>query len=367
MENILQLNVRNSEITVAKEKRCFLTYPANSLVTCTLEETEDSVNFLFDTQGMEAASEIFNKPKWEQLRFLYDCAALGKLSLEYDFSLALDNLMVDINLMPHLLIRDAKNSNSVDFIERYKALIGSVLQRKYKYENYLNGGQDLYKKNKLLLQLTELETVDAIKDKLLAEYRKIMRKTERTKKLVSKKNVIISRITIPILAISLAVALFFGGRMMFIDIPFSNSVVAASMAYINNDVLAVQQALRNYDINRLSDETKHLLSRSYVSTEALTHTQIDNILVGLTRMTDPIIFDYWILLGRLHFDEAIDIALRLGDDELLLFAYLKFEVYVRNDITIPGEERIALLNRIETNINNLNRARDEAAATILLP
>jgi len=367
LENTLQLNIRNSEITVAKEKRCFLTYPANGLVSCTLEEAEDSVNFLFDTQGMETASEIFYKPKWEQLRFLYDCAILEKLDQEYDFSLALDNLMMDINLMPHLLIRDAKKLGSTDFIERYKALIGSVLKRKYKYEDYLNGGQDLYKKNKLLSEITEIETVDDIKNSLLVEYRRLMRETERTKKLVPKNNVIISRIAIPLLAIALAAALFFGARMMLIDIPFRDSVVTASTAYIHNDVLAVQQALRSYDISRLSDETKLILSRSYVSTEALTHTQINNILVGLTRMTDPIIFDYWILLGRLHFNEAIDIAQRLGDDELLLFAYLKFEVYVRNDISIPGEERVELLRHIESNIESLNRARDEAAANTLLP
>ena len=83
--------------------------------------------------------------------------------------------------------------------------------------------------------------------------------------------------------------------------------------------------------------------------------------MGLTRLTDPIIFDYWILLGRLHFSEAVDIAQRLGDDELLLFAYLKQEVYVRSDISIPGEERMALLSYLERNIDRLNRARDEAA------
>ena len=159
MEATLQLNIRNSDLTVAKEKRSFLTYPASGLVSCKLEETEDSVNFVFDTQGMEPSAAILKKPVAEQFRFLANCAGLDNLNLEYDFSLSLDNLMTDINLMPRLLIRDDKKNGSPVFLERYKALIGSVLLRKYKYEDYLNGGQDLYKKNKLLYELASFNTI----------------------------------------------------------------------------------------------------------------------------------------------------------------------------------------------------------------
>jgi uncharacterized membrane protein YukC len=79
-------------------------------------------------------------------------------------------------------------------------------------------------------------------------------------------------------------------------------------------------------------------------------------------MTLPIIFDYWIHLGRLEFEQSVDIARRLGDDELLLFAYLKQEVFVRQNINLPGEERTALLAYLVNAIDTLNNARDEAAA-----
>ena len=148
--------------------------------------------------------------------------------------------------------------------------------------------------------------------------------------------------------------------MLLIEIPFQNSVINASSAYIHGDHLSVQRELRNYSIDRLSEETRFFLSRSYVSTEALTPAQRNTILLSLARLTDPIMFDYWILLGRLYFAEAIDIAQRLGDDELLLFAYIKQEVYVRNDLSIPGEERIALLSYLVAHIERLNRAREEA-------
>jgi len=362
METTIQKTIRNSELIAPKDKRQFLTYPVSGLASCTLEEREDSVNLIFDISFMEQAATIKKKPKWEKLRFLVNCAELEVLTTEYEFSMSLDNLLIDINLVPKVMLRDAKSGNSIPFVQTYKALIGSVLLPKYEYEDYINGGADNYKKNKLLSEFALLETVEEIRSRLLEEYHKLIEETAATKKLVSKTNVWVSRIAIPLLVVTLAVTAFFAGRMMFLDIPFRDSVIAANTAYINNNFLGVQHELRSFDITELSVETRYFLSRSYVSTEALTEIQRANILVGLAQRTDPIIFDYWILLGRLRFDEAIDIALRLGDDELLLFAYLKQEVFVRQDMSIPGEERAALLSYLERNIDRLNTAREQAVA-----
>jgi type VII secretion protein EssB len=237
------------------------------------------------------------------------------------------------------------------------------LLSKYRYEDYIQGGRDLYKKDKLLSELAELETLEDVKTRLFTEYQYLVQKVSETKKLVPKKNVWISRITIPLLSLSLIAASFYGGRMMLLDIPFKDGLIAANTAYIRGDHLSVQSALRNYDTIVLPYDAKYILSRSYVSTEALTYTQRANILIGLAHLTDTMIFDYWIHIGRLQFHEAIDIAQRLGDDELLLFAYLKFEVFVRQDISLPGEERVRLLSYLENHIDNLNRARDEATET----
>jgi len=364
VEASLQKNIRNSELAVDKEKRAFLTYTANGLASCTLEETEDSVNFTFDINGAESAEVVLKKPRWEQFRFLINCANLEHLNQEYDFAMSLDNLIVDINLMPQVLLRDVKMPEGTDFLQCYKALIGSVLLRKYKYENYISGGADLYKKNKLLAELAAFETVEDIQNRLLAEHHTLLKETESTQKLVSKSAVIFSRIAIPVLAIALVAALFLGGRMLFIEIPFNNSVISASIAYIHGDHLTAQRELRNYSIDRLSVETRHFLARSYVSTEAMAPSQINTILTGLARLTDPMTFDYWIHLGRLYFAEAIDIARRRGDDELLLFAYIKQEAFVRNDMSLPGEERTALLSYLVSNIDRLTREREDAAGDV---
>ena len=171
---------------------------------------------------------------------------------------------------------------------------------------------------------------------------------------------VICNIAIPILAIALVVSAVFLWISLFQDIPFKRDVIQANSAFIAGDFIEAQRALNGYDISDLTFESRYFLSRAYVITEALTDVQKENILMGLTLRTDPVIFDYWILLGRLEFDEAIDIAQRLGDDELLLFAYLKYEVVVRNDTTMSGDEKTTLLGSITGRINALQRAREEA-------
>jgi len=360
MGTVVKKSMRNSALHVEKNKRLFLTYPVRGLAPCTLDETEDSVHFIFDTNGTAPAQTVFNKSKSEKLRFLINAADLNHLSHEYAYDMSTENLLTDINLMPLVLLRDAAFANQPEFLTQYKALIGSVLFPRYDYDHYINGGHDLYNKDKFLSKIAASETVADVREHLSEAYNQLLRETETTKQLVSNKSVLMSKIFIPVLAILLVAALFVGGRMFFIDIPFQNSVIAASNAYIHGDHLTVQRELRRFGIDRLSSETRYFLARSYVSTEALTHVQINNILQDLTRLSEPMMFDYWILLGRLYFREAIEIAQRIGDDQWLLFAYLKQEMFVRNDLSIAGEERIALLSYLTGHIDRLNRARAEA-------
>ncbi|MCL2342380.1 MAG: hypothetical protein FWC62_00555 [Firmicutes bacterium] len=360
MSNQLRRDVRNSELEVAKNKRAFLTFPAEGLANCTLEEAEDGVTFVFDTAGLTPISGLSRSSLEEKCRFLVNCAALEELCAEYDFSLSPDNLLMDINLRPRVLIRDARREDSA-FLPEYKALIGCVMYRKYGYEDYLNGGTDLYKKKKLLSELTAPETVAEVKDLLLQQFHASTEKTRTTKKLVPKRNALLSRIGIPVLAAALCAAAFFLWQAKFQDIPYKDSVIRANAAYVGGNYLGTQQALTGYAPTKLDYNTNYILARAYVATEALTDAQKNNILQGLTLKTNAEIFNYWIYLGRLQFTEAIDIATRFGDNELLLFAYMKYEVVVKNDTTMAGDQKTALLSELDNKIAALVKARDEAA------
>ena len=363
MERELRLIVKNSELKVHKTKRAFLTYPMFGLAPCKLEELEDGIALIFETDGFRLARDILKETKDSKLRFLLNCAALEKLYSEYEFSLSPDNLLADINLLPYALVRDAHLGRGAEFLPKYKALVGAVLFTKYTYDDFINSGQGLYEKNKFLKQLSKLDNTQEIKNLLLKEYNNTIGDIQRNKKLVTKRSVRINRIAIPFLSVSFFVAVFFVGRFFIMDIPYRDSVIAAGQAYVAGNFLDVQQALAGIPVSGLTHETKHILSRAYVITEPLSDAQINNILTGLTLITDTSIFDYWIHMGRLEFAQAIDIAQRFGDNELLLFAYLKYEAVVRADPHMPGEEKLVRLSYIENHINNLQAVRENAAGS----
>ena len=363
MEAVLLREMRSSELNITKSKRAFLTYPTQGLADCTLEETEDGVLFRFDTSDLEAGQYILSCPQQEKYRFLIGCAELDKLYTEYDFSLSPDNILIDTSLRPRVLIRNAQVGGG-DFLMQYKALMGHVLQPRYTYDDYLFGGEDLYKKNKILSQLTELSTVEEIRARLVEIYKKEMESIKNDKRIVSRSSVRTVYIVIPVLAALLLAAGFFAGRFWFWDLPERDAVIAANTAYIQKDYLGVQMAMESLPLSRLSNESKFILAQAYVATEALTDSQKENILQGLNLKNDSVIFDYWISLGRLDFALSIDIAQRLGDDELLLFSYMKYEVAVKNDTTLSGEEKTALLGDLDSKIGSLTKARDEATASV---
>ena len=172
----------------------------------------------------------------------------------------------------------------------------------------------------------------------------------------------LSRIVIPLLIVLLGASSFFAVRSLMFDIPHRDILIDANSAYIAGNHLEVQRLLSGVALEDMDVPTRYLLSRSYVITEPLTDAQRANVLMGLTQLTNPVLFDYWILLGRLQLEEAIDLAQRLGDGELQLFALLKFDAIVRADTTMPGDEKVARLAYLERQINELQRVRDDAAA-----
>ncbi len=64
-----------------------------------------------------------------------------------------------------------------DFLSQYKSLCGHLLQKKYKYEDYLKGGLSLLKKDKGLRKLYEAketsEVLEILKDKYEKEYQEV--------------------------------------------------------------------------------------------------------------------------------------------------------------------------------------------------
>ena len=353
----MEKNIRNSDIAALKHHREMLTYTEDGLVPCETVENEESVTFLFHTQGLEPVT-IKQMPKEDRLRFLVNCAALESLSHTYDISLDPDNIMTDINLYPKILTRDIKTEED-NWLPRYKALAGAVINAKSRYSDYLGGGKDLYRKNAVLSEISKLENTQAVRAKLTEEYHKAAEKTRKTKTLIDRNEIAVSRTVIPVLAALIIGAAFLLYKNMVQTVPYQDRVIDAYENYVAGDYLGVTDALAGLPLSKLSVSGKYILARSYVISEGLTDSQRENILGSLALNTDPIVLDYWIYLGSLDFRGATDIAGRLGDDDLLLFAYMKQEIIVKNDTNMGGEEKTALINELDGKIKALTDKRTD--------
>ncbi len=350
--SITEKTYLKNELDLSEDEYSFLVYNNKMLVPCGLEQNGNSVTLKFDLCETEQFSNISEKTRAEKLRCLINCSGFADLRKMYSFSLAPSNLVYDINSYPMVIERNVSKRND-DFINEYKALIASVLYPKYSYDDYYLGGNDLFRKKKLLKDISGCSSAEQIKSVLMEAYSEEEKDIRDNKKIISKRKVIASRIAIPVLSLITLFSCVVGYILMFIEIPYRDNVISANNAYISEDYLAVQNSMSNIEIDKIQKHEKYILSRSYVITESLTEEQKKHILSGITLKTDERVMCYWIEIGRLNFDEAIDYAQRIGDDELLLFALIKKTAYVKGNTSITGEEKTELLNSLESQIKEL--------------
>lgn len=367
MDNTTKITMQNSETTVPKGKRDVLAFSSPLLIPCVVTERTDDFDIEFDTADLKSCTDIKSLSLQDKYRFLYNCASLIKLAKEFSFSISPDNVYSDINLMPKVLRRDIGTVDEAEFLSQYKALIGDVLAPKYSFDDYYNGGADLYNKIGRIKNICNKETVDETAAALMDQYRSEEKDVLDNKTTVGKKRFLAYRIALPILAVVTAGLIGFACYMNFFKLPFEERLIRGSNAYLNNDYTSVQNELSGIGTDKLPYESKYILARSYVISESLNSEQKDNILTMLTMQTDDVYFDYWIDLGRLDFEKAIDDAQRSGDEQLQLLAYMKYKAFLETDTsTLTGDEKAQKIDELKGKIDSLSKelgeAREDAAA-----
>ena len=350
MDNNLTVKKKKSELNAKSKEIAFLSYHHNMLVNCIIEELDDDIVFSFDTVGLKSCSEIYNLGN-EKYRFLANCADLSSLYKELDFTLDPENIMYDLNLNPAVLIRDKQtNKTEVEFLHMYKSLCGAIINSKYKYVDYENGGKDLFGKSDRLKKIASCDSVANLKDYLIETYNSLQVTQEKNKINVNKKRYSALRILIPLLSVlALAAGIFVLFAYVNI-IPYQNSLIEADNAYYKENYIEVQNILENIDVDKMPLSQKFILSRSFVFSESMTKEQKTNVLNGITMNTDEAVMDYWIYIGRLDFDNAVDVAQKIDDNELLIYAYIKQLSNVKDDTKISGEEKAAKVKELEEKI-----------------
>lgn len=358
MNNTVKITKRKSAMAAAgKYDYMKLTHGREGFLPCTLTETKEEVELLYEITDMVLLPEIKKEKRAERLLTLMDIAKFEELSGHHHFSLAPENLYMDLHRNVYVMYRDVyakgETADPEEFLMGYKALIGSVLQKKYTYQDYFDGGLELLKKDKFLNAVYQCETPDAIYHALGEEYEKVIAENKRNKVEVSRKKSRFSNITMVLGMIVLIAAAGFGSWFAFWIMPYNQAVNTAQNAWLESDYIGVMNALKPVSTTRMDVHQKYILTAATVRCESLTQEQKDNILSPLTLTSDEKIFDYWIYIGRLEAENAVDTALQLSDDQMLLYAYMKEKYLIEIDTALQGEEKSAALKDVEGNIAEL--------------
>lgn len=357
MEQTHQIRIRNSECKMPKERRKLLTYQHWGLVSCELEETEDECIFTFFVDGLTETAAAKELELTDKYRLLANCADLEDLTLEYQFQLKPENLVYDRNLCVSVLLRDKRDElKESDFYKQYQALSAAILYPGYSFEEYYQGGNALYKKKRILNQLQNCQSTEELKEYLLNAWEEEEQDVKRNKKLVKRSYIRTVKIMIPLLGAVCLASTYMWTNIKLVRLPYQEKLLAAHSAYLSSLYIQVEDHLENISMDQLPLETQYILTRSYIYTEGLTPQQRDNLLAGISLNTDKAIFEFWIAVGRNDYVKAIDTAKRLGNDEFLLYAYIKQSAYTKVNTELSGEEKSELISKLEGDIGKLSES-----------
>jgi type VII secretion protein EssB len=337
-----------------------LAFDDRFLVPLTIEVDGETARMTYHIAGLRLLDDIRKESVADQYRLLSNVGELRELANHYDFDLDPDNLYYDRNLSVRVMRRDIRDDNAPqDFDEKYRCLCGRVLQKRYDYAAYRNGGMSLLNKNKRLREIHDATNGSDIAAGLGGWHDIEHDKMKRTKRLIGRKSFVM---LVVCLALSLALAGASGAyaaNYLLLRQPYQNRLMQASNAYLLDDYEGVIAAVQGDAVSALPKETRYTLARSYVQAESLSQQQKSNILALLTMKTEDTLINYWIALGRRDYAGARDIAERIQNDEWLLYCLLKQEVDVRNDASISGAEKTSQLDELSREIEELSEKLGE--------
>lgn len=285
-------------------------------------------------------------------RSLLNFSKIEHLASVYDFSCNWDNLYFDLNYISKIAFRDIKlyNTQPMDFVKIYKAIIGSTLQSKYSFEDYLNGGISLLSKNKITSNYEKLESVEQIVSMLNKEYDKLQEKLNREVIEVKKSKYINLRIVTIITSVLAVVSITCGVYFGFFKLNEVKNYNTANEKFLQQNYDEVVQSLKKENIGNMNIGTKYILAVSDIKNEKLSSEQKQNILQNIALNSDEKVLEFWDYLAQQNYDSAIEIAKKINNIQYETYAQELKKDSAENNLNLSGEEKDKIIKETEDKI-----------------
>lgn len=355
---VIKETIRKSGLTASNEfefKK--LVRQQERFLNCSMEEEKESLVITYEIQNLLPWTEIRHEKKELMISALIDAGKLEQTAKIYHFTLAPENLYYDIQGRAYVKTRDVYGADGKysqeEFLQEYKSLIGCTLVKKYKFEDYDKGGQDLLAEDKFLSGILECTDVGQILDELHKEYFHYRKLHEERFVEVSRARNRRNKIVMGIACVLTAAGAVSLGWQFLWERPYKEAVIAANEAYLQSDYNGTVEAMRSVEVERMNVYQKYILAYSCVRCESFSDENMRNILNTISLNGDEKIMDYWIYINRLDTEKAADIAMQVSSNQLLFYAYLKEKVVIENDASLSGQEKNERLSGIESKLKPL--------------
>lgn len=334
-----------------------LAVPVPSFLPVVYEEHPEEIAFTYDIRRMKPVGELMRESREKQYQFLINLERLEEVWENYRIALTMNNLYYDENQIPMVKHRDlygqGEQVDREEFLFLYKSFIGGILGKRFGVEQIQESGLGIIRKEKFFREYDKAQSGEELAELLRAQkfqYEKNQKKTRVQVSRAGNRIKTVLAVAAPVLlAVSLG-ALIYESRHM---IPFQESVIAASQAYISADYVGCIDSLKNVEQETMDTSTKYILAVSYARSESLKREEMEDIISKLSLYSNERELDYWISLGRMDMRRAEDLAQSLSDDRLLLYAYMKELNQLESDTSMSGEEKQTRIKTLEGNIKSL--------------
>ncbi|MGM0875219.1 MAG: type VII secretion protein EssB [Bacillota bacterium] len=270
-----------------------------------------------------------------------------------------ENIVLDQGLNPTFLHYGVKESlppyekNSDQLLKEVKATIAAIVDKQFSFEQYVRYFETL-KLTDFTKRVCHAQSFAELMSMIEDQIQHV--NDEKTLLMtVNKKTWKLNRYVLYGVTLCLIPALVYSLYSLFSLQPKQTSFIHAQEKFLSNEYSEVVTALQPYDFKEMPKVTQYELSLSYIINESLTEEQKETVRNTVSLQSDPLYFEYWILIGRGNAEEALDIARYLEDRELILFGLLKYKEQVKSDDELDREERQQTLSEIEDEIEEYSQ------------
>lgn len=320
----------------------------------TMDADEDGLTFTYQLEPHSLSyEEVKSRPISERIRLALNVFALeAALELPVTFLLHPSNLMITKDAQAKIAYRGVPGImtpealTAEDFLRQAKCFAATLFADVDFMELY-NGSLELETLPDFLVELREAEDQAAAVAVLEKAYLDKTKEEKATLIQVSSRwNRVfkLASIWLSVAVVLLIIPLIY---LIFLQNPFKEKLLQADTAFIKVDYSGVITELEGIAPSSLPTTQKYELAYSYIQGLEFSSDQKKVILNNVSLKSDELYLIYWIQIGRNTFEDALDTAKRINDNDLILYALAQEIKQVREDDKLSGKDRESKLSSLE--------------------